>query len=92
MRITSNPKPEHLSQVYIWLYDEYMKNINGFYGNYDTIKDAFSRKNLICIIENNNVIGFIVYKIFEKTAELTIANIKYEYKKKGYGSKLLNHL
>jgi hypothetical protein len=42
MRITSNPKPEHLSQVYIWLYDEYMKNINGFYGNYDTIKDAFS--------------------------------------------------
>ena len=92
MRITSNPKPEHLSQIYTWLYDEYIKNINGFYGDYDTIKDAFSRKNLICIIENNSVIGFLVYKTFEKTANLTIANIKYEYKKKGYGSKLLNHL
>jgi ribosomal protein S18 acetylase RimI-like enzyme len=92
MRIIPNPKPEHLSQINTWLYDEYMKNINGFYGNYDTIKDAFLRKNLICIIEKNNVIGFLVYKIFERTAELTIANIKHEYKKKGYGSKLLNHL
>lgn len=46
MRITSNPKPEHLSQIYTWLNDEYIKNINGFYGDYDTIKDAFSRKKV----------------------------------------------
>lgn len=91
MRITSKPKPEHLSQILIWLHDEYLKNLNGFYGNYDVISDAFENKNLICILENNEAIGFLVYKKIEKTAHISIANIKYEHKKNGLGKKLLTY-
>lgn len=91
MRITSNPKPEHLTQIFTWLHREYLQDLNGFYGNYDVVKEAFESKNLICVIEKKDAIGYLVYKEFEKTAHISIANIKYEHKKKGIGRQLLTY-
>ena len=50
MRITSNPNSEHLNQIHHWLKDESDRKVNGFYWNFEVIKNAFSEKKLICII------------------------------------------
>jgi GNAT superfamily N-acetyltransferase len=92
MRITSNPKPEHLIQIKSWLYEEHTKNINGFYGNYCTIKEGFDNKKLLVVIHKELAIGYCVFRINGKTAELSIANIKSEYKRKGVGRKLSIYL
>ncbi|RVU91543.1 GNAT family N-acetyltransferase [Flavobacterium columnare] len=92
MRITSNPNSEHLNQIYNWLKDESVKKLNGFYGNFYVIENAFSEKRLICIIDKGLAIGYLVYSIDGKTAHISIANIKHEYKRKGLGLKLLEHL
>lgn len=91
MRITSNPNSEHLNQIHHWLKDESDRKVNGFYWNFEVIKNAFSEKKLICIIEKGIAIGYMVYYIDGKTAHVSIANIKFENKSKGLGFKLLKY-
>jgi ribosomal protein S18 acetylase RimI-like enzyme len=92
MRIVSNPKPEHLLQIFTWLHEEFMNSINGFYGNYDVINNAFINKRIICAVDNEKSIGYLVYSYDKLTANILIANVKTEYKNKGIGKKLLNFL
>lgn len=89
MRITSNPNSEHLNQIHNWLKDESNRKINGFYWNFEVIETAFSEKKLICIIEKGLAIGYLAFYIDDLTAHILIANIKFEYSRKGLGKKLL---
>lgn len=91
MRITSNPNSEHLNQIHQWLKNESDRKVNGFYWNFEVIKTAFSEKKLICLIEKGLAIGYLVYYIDGKTAHISIANIKFEYQRKGLGIKLLEY-
>lgn len=91
MRITSNPNSEHLNQIEEWLKDESDRKLNGFYWNFDVIKTAFTEKKLICIIEKGLAIGYLAYHIDEKTAHISITNVRFEYIRKGLGKKLLEY-
>ncbi|WP_375605653.1 GNAT family N-acetyltransferase [Flavobacterium davisii] len=91
MRITSYPNTEHLNQIHNWLKDESDRKINGFYWNFDVIKTAFTEKKLICIIEKGIAIGYLVFSINDKTAHISIANIKFENQRNGLGQKLLKY-
>lgn len=92
MIITSNPTKDHIDQIQKWLKEEESQKINFFHNVFASIKRAFDENKLICVVVKNIAIGFIVYEINNKTAEIRIANIKTEFKRNHYGKKAFNEL
>lgn len=92
MIITSNPTKDHIDQIHKWLKEEESQKINFFHNAFASIKRAFDENKLICVVVKNIAIGFIVYEINNKTAEIIIANIKMEFKGNHYGKIVYNEL
>ena len=57
--------------------------------NFKLELDTFSKIDIL--EDNNKIIGFIIYSIIYERAEIVDIIIDAEYRKKGYGNKLLNN-
>ncbi|GAB7086527.1 GNAT family N-acetyltransferase [Marinifilum fragile] len=90
IKIDFAPTKQHLKEIENWLIDEDLKTDEGFYCNWDTIVYHFENNELIIAILDNKVIGFIVYYFKEYSAYIDIAEIHPDYRKKGYGTFLVN--
>lgn len=91
MRIINlNPNENHLTNIEEWLIEEKNKFNEGFYCNWNIIREAFTEKRLNIITENDFAIGFIVYRISDLTAEIVIAEIKPTERRKGIAKELIN--
>ncbi len=88
-QINFKPTKNHLEQIEKWLITEMEIDGEGFYNNWELIRSAYEKKNLITFTENDFAIGFLVYDINELIIEIKIANIKQNYRKKGFGRKLV---
>lgn len=91
MEITFNPSKKHLNQIEKWLIQEQNEGINDFYYNFDVIKRRFDEKTVLCLLDNNIAVGYLIYYFpSDLSAKIDIANIKNDYTKKGYGKFLLD--
>jgi len=90
LKLNIQPTEKHLADIEKWLIDEWNKTNQGFYCNWSIISEAFDKKNLIVITENDYSIGFVVYRIYDLTAVIDITEIKQSERKKGIAKKLIN--
>jgi GNAT superfamily N-acetyltransferase len=70
-----NPTKTHLHQIEKWLIDERNQYNEGFYCNWNNINNHFNNKELFCLVEGEQAIGFVCWRIFEKTVHLNIVEI-----------------
>lgn len=90
LKLNLNPTQKHLADIENWLIEEWNKTNSGFYCNWNIIANAITENNLSVILENDYVIGFVVYRIHEFYAVIDIAEIKPSERKKGVAKKLIN--
>ena len=90
LKTNFHPSKEHLADIQNWLIEEWNKTNSGFYCNWNIIEDEYEKNNVAVIIENDLVIGFVVYGIYELRAVIDIAEIKPTERKKGIAKKLIN--
>lgn len=90
-KINFNPTKKHLSQIEIWLIDEKNKNGNGLYNNWNIISEAFSRNELVVLIEKDIdiAVGFLVFEINEVIIEIVIMELNSKYRNKGLARRLV---
>ena len=84
-----NPTKKNLSEIKEWLEKEYQETGEGFLVNWDVIEDAFEKNRLIACLEDNQPIGFLVYKILDEVSVIVIAEIHPSRRKDGGGRKLV---
>jgi predicted GNAT family acetyltransferase len=89
LELTTKPTEKHLREIQVWLKEELDNTDKGFYVNWDMIFKAFNEKRLSIITERNYAIGFVVYRIYDLTAVIDIAEIKPAERKKGIGKKII---
>lgn len=96
MDIDFKYKPSINDIVHIehWLNAEYIKNNEGFFCNIEIIKKSFKRDNSILIFHDKKPVGFITYTLSDNNSFCFIdfISIKEEYRNKGVGKKVVNHL
>jgi predicted GNAT family acetyltransferase len=90
LKLEFNPNDKHIADVKNWLIDEWNNTNSGFYCNWNIISDEFSENNVSVITENDNAIGFVVYRIYEFHALIDIVEIKPTERKKGVAKKLID--
>lgn len=90
LKTNLNPNEKHLNNIESWLTEEYNKTNSGFYPNWDMIPEAIAKKRLSVITKNDYAIGFVVYRIYDLTAVIDIAEIKPIERKKGYAKKMID--
>ena len=93
-KINFNPTKKHLSQIEIWLIDEKNKTGNGFYNNWNIISEAFSRNELVVLIEKDIdiAVGFLVFEINEVIIEIVIMELNSKYRNKGLARRLVEDI
>lgn len=74
-----------LHQIKAWLFEEDMKTGEGFYCNWETIKQAHTKKQLAVLLKDNLPISFIAFFITEPFVRIDIAETHPDYRNKGYG-------
>ena len=90
LKTNINPNEKHLANIENWLMEEWNKTNSGFYSNWEMIPKAFAEKRLSVITKNDYAIGFVVYRIYDLTAVIDIAEIKPTERKKGSAKKLID--
>jgi GNAT superfamily N-acetyltransferase len=80
MELKLLPTKSDLNKIEKWL-------INGgcFYCNWNVIKKAFHKGNLLTLNHKNIVVGFVVWCGIEPHAQISIMEIKPGYRNKGNG-------
>ena len=89
IELVLNPTETHLNQIEKWLIDERNQYNEGFYCNWNNINDHFKDKELFCLVENEKAIGFICWRIFEKTVHLNIVEIMRTKRGSGLGRMMI---
>lgn len=70
------------------------KSLPIYYSQYDLLILGLTNHTILKIIDNNNIIGYIVYNTIQEERRLHIMSIGIleEYQRKNYGSKVIDHL
>lgn len=65
-----------------------------YYSKFDLLMLGLTNHTILKIIDNNNIIGYLVYNTIEKEKRIHIMSIGIleNYRRKNYGSKLIEHL
>ncbi|WP_338731433.1 GNAT family N-acetyltransferase [Mangrovimonas cancribranchiae] len=90
LKTNFHPSEKHLADIKNWLIKEWNETKSGFYCNWNIIEEEFAKNNVAVITENDFVIGFLVYRIYEFQAIIDIAETKPTERKKGIARKLIN--
>ncbi len=90
LKFNLHPNEKHLAYIEKWLIEEWSETKQGFYSNWNMISNAYTEKRLSIITENDNAIGFMVYRIYDLTSVIDIAEIKPSERKKGFAKKMID--
>ena len=65
-----------------------------YYSKFDLLMLGLTNHTILKIIDDNNIIGYLVYNTIEKEKRIHIMSIGIleNYRRKNYGSKLIEHL
>lgn len=85
-----NPSQNELNEIERWLIDEYQNTKEGFYCNWETIKEAFMEKRLVTLNYQENSIAFLVWSKKEIYTEIDIMEVTPNYRRKGIGRNFVN--
>jgi len=85
IELVLNPTNTHLHQIETWLIDERNQYNEGFYCNWNNVSNHFDNKELFCLVEHEQVIGFVCWRIYEKTVHLEIVEIMRPKRGSGLG-------
>lgn len=90
IKITNSPNQNHISDLEVWLKDEYKKR-KGFYCHWDMIQKAFNNKTLLVLTVNGKAIGFLLYRVVTTwIINIELLEIHPKFRKSGYG-KVFTH-
>lgn len=92
LNIIDNSSVKQLEELYSWLKEEYEKEGEGFYSNWNIISKSYEKRELLLGELNKQIIGFIVFSDRETHISLDILNIKKGYQGKGYGRSFYNQV
>lgn len=91
-KIEREPTEEHLTEIKGWLYQEYKKDSEGFFGNWDLIHNSFVNKKLLIYLKDNIAIGFATICKSDDICGIDIFCIKMKERGKGYGGMFFQDL
>ena len=93
LEVSFLPTNNQIDEIERWLIIEQYKTKEGFYCNWDILLSSYLNKQLAIISQNNNVIGFVTWRITsEYTARIEIAEIEPEFRGKGVVRELIHQL
>ena len=84
-KIDFSPSKIDLKKIEDWLIQERKIYDDGFYCNWNIIKNSFERNGLISLKLNETPIGFVVWRQYDFFIEIDIMEIHYDYRRKGLG-------
>ena len=87
--LETKPNISHLNAIHDWLKEEYLIKQNGFYSNWQKIKEAFEEGELLIFEANKVTVGFVVFTEIDTTCIIDIAVIKPSERNKGMGSEFI---
>lgn len=93
--VSFSPARKHVEQIKEWLIEEWSNTGVGFYCNWDSINDLFTKKQAAVISDKNNTaIGFAAWTTNngQLLACIAFAEIKPGYRQKGIGKQLISEL
>lgn len=90
LKLNRSPTKSDFEKIEKWLLDEHNSLNEGFYCNWITIEKAYSNKKFVTIDLSGEPVGFIVWKKTERTAEISILEIKPDLRGKGFGKHFYN--
>lgn len=82
--ISFKPSKKAFSEIESWLITEYKKTKQGFYCNWNIIKEYYDEKKIATISVNNSAIGFLAWYETDLVATIQICEIKPSERSKGY--------
>ncbi|AKH95211.1 GNAT family N-acetyltransferase [Elizabethkingia anophelis] len=86
MRIILNPNLDQFKEIEHWLIEELQTTREGFYNNWDIIKNYFGKKQVIILEKDNKSIGFACWSnSWELYAGLEIMAIHPDFRRSGFG-------
>lgn len=83
-QFVTTPRMGRLNQITNWLREESKSSEFGFYCNLTVINKAFVDKEVFCVTDKNEAIGFAVYTTHRCTARIEIAEVCPSHR--GYGA------
>ncbi len=91
-KINFSPSQADLKEIEDWLILESEKYDDGFYCNWNIIKNSFERNGLISLELNDTPIGFVVWHQNAFFLDIDIMEIHYDYRRMGLGKKFFEML
>jgi len=88
--LESRPNIDHLNEIHDWLKAEWIENQEGFYCNWQKIKEAFEDGELLIYEVNKVAVGFIVFTEIDSTWIIDIAEIRPTARNKGIGTQFVH--
>ena len=76
-----------LNQVKTWLKEEFSKYRKGFYGNWDTIQEAWEDNRFYVLLCKGEAIGFLIFRRSGPIANIMAFDIRPSMRSKGFGKK-----
>ncbi|WP_319228903.1 GNAT family N-acetyltransferase [Draconibacterium orientale] len=92
LKINSNPTKSDFLELENWLIDEYNKFDEGFYCNWNIIKDSYKDNEVITLSLNDKIIGFVAWSQDQKVIHINIMEIHPDYRSKGFGERFFEKL
>lgn len=92
IEILFKPNQKHLQQIEDWLLEEEEATRNGFYCNWNIIKNSYENNEMSIIVLNKVVIGFVIWQIYHYSATINIIEINPKYRGQQFGNLLINQL
>lgn len=83
--IITNPNVTHIRQIQEWLEQENLDTGTGFYCNWNVIQDSFLKGKLFCLMQGDDVIGFLTFRIDGLVATIDVMEIHPKCRGKGSG-------
>ena len=83
---TSRDVPEVLQ----WLKAEKDEGGNGFYCNRKTIAKSFEAEQGLCAVEQNQIVGFVIFQMFTDGGNVDIVEVKPTARRRRLGYQLLS--
>jgi GNAT superfamily N-acetyltransferase len=80
------PEEKDIGEISAWLEEEYERDGEGFYCNWDIIYDSFQKDRLIALKLEDNNIGFVIWSEDNILVDIDILAINLEYRSRGFGS------
>ncbi len=92
-RICTTPSENQLIEIKNWLFEEYQKENEGFYINWNIILNYFESNQLIILLKDSDVIGFSTYRFYDDiVVNIDIIEIHPDHRKCGYGNYMMKEV